>query len=146
MKALATTLPLLASCFLAHGTQANFESPRYPGPHGLTGWTVSAITPGVENQGLLPLELVIARNRHIVRRLKGSPFVWKWDFQHNGRWVAYEAGPLHFSMACYLVDIQSGRQLAVYDCYTNDFNALSTPAWVRQLDRDGNPWNPGTSH
>jgi hypothetical protein len=83
-----------------------------------------------EGAGPLPVRLVIARHGKVVRRIDGSPFVWR--FQADGRRVAYETGPLHFSMMCVLADIQSGKELERVDCYRPPEHM---PRWVEELER-----------
>ncbi|MFL6306999.1 MAG: hypothetical protein ACJ72H_25995, partial [Candidatus Sulfotelmatobacter sp.] len=61
-----------------------------------------------------------------------SPFVWKWIFWARGRQIAYEAGPLHFGMLCILADIQTGRELASYDCFHGV--PVDAPDWEKALD------------
>lgn len=52
-------------------------------------------------------------------------------FWEDGKQLAYETGSIHFNMACRLVDIASGRQLANLDCY-HDL-AEDAPAWEKAL-------------
>jgi hypothetical protein len=104
------------------------ESAHVAGPNGLEGWTLSE---EVADHGPLPTALVIAHKGKVVRRIEGSPFLWKWKFESNGKLVAFESGPLHFAMNCLLVDITSGKQVAEYDC----FHELpqDAPKWVKEL-------------
>lgn len=78
------------------------------------------------------MKLVLARNGRIVRRISDGPFIWRWIFIAGGKQVAYETGPLHFSMTCVLLDNQTGKRLADYDC----FGALpaDAPDWLKQLE------------
>jgi hypothetical protein len=101
------------------------------GPHDLEGWTLEGPIPGGP-EGTYPFVLVIAHNRHEIRRFHGSSFVWKWAFVADGQQVAYESGPLHFSMTCVLADIASGRELERYDCYQDLPD--NAPKWVRALE------------
>ena len=57
------------------------------------------------NQGPLPVSLIIANEGGVVRRIRDRQFLWAWRFEHNGTQVAYETGPLHFSLSCVLVDV-----------------------------------------
>lgn len=52
-------------------------------------------------------------------------------FWESGKQVAYETGSLHFNMACRLIDIASGRQLASLDCYRD--LAEDAPEWAKAL-------------
>jgi len=107
------------------------ESAHRQGPHQLEGWTLNSSIPDHPGEKF-PFTLVLARRGHIIRRISGDPFVWNWLFWADGSQVAYESGPLHFSMSCVLADISTGRQLARYDCYT-DLPA-DAPAWVKALE------------
>ncbi len=76
--------------------------------------------------------LVIARNRHVIQQISGDPFVWQWTFVDNGRQVAYESGQPHLGLQCYLADIDTGRQLASYDC--SHGIPANAPDWLRKLE------------
>lgn len=101
------------------------------GPRGLEGWTLDGPIPDGP-EGNYPFTLVIARNGREIRRFDGSAFVWKWMFVADGKQVAYESGPLHFSMTCILADIQTGRELATYDCWQE--LPADAPEWVQALE------------
>lgn len=112
------------------GMAAQTESPHRQGPHGLEGWTL--LVP-IDNQGDLPMTLVIARDKKILHKFPGDGFVWKWIFLDDGRQVAYESGALHFSMACVLADLRTGKEQARFDCFPNPL-PQNAPAWVRRLE------------
>jgi hypothetical protein len=123
---------LLALSLLAGFVQSGdkpIESAHIAGPNGLEGWTLSEV---VEDHGALPTGLVIARKGKVVRRIAGSPFLWKWKFESNGKLIAFESGPLHFAMNCFLVDIASGKQIAAYDCFRE--LPQDAPKWVKELE------------
>lgn len=128
-------LLLALSLFALLGQPGNkaIQSAHVLGPNGLEGWTLSN---HVENQGPLPMSLVIARRGRVVRHITGRPFLWKWKFESNGELVAFESGPLHFGMVCVLVNIRTGKQVANYDCYRE--LPSDAPRWVQELE--------GTSH
>jgi hypothetical protein len=109
---------------------AQSESPHRKGPHGLEGWTL--LVP-IENQGDLPMTLVIAQDNKIMHKFPGDGFVWNWIFLNDGRQVAYESGPLHFALACVLVDVQTGKEQARFDCFSEPL-PQNAPAWVKQLE------------
>ncbi len=111
---------------------AQTQSPHRRGPHGLEGWTRSE---DVEGQGMLPVELILARNGRMIRRINDGPFIWRWLFLHNGKQIGYETGPLHFSMTCVLVEVASGRQLATYDCFSE--LPQNAPRWVELMEAKG---------
>lgn len=121
---------LLAGAALAQASRADkpIESVHRVGPNGFEGWTERY--PLADGQSS-PANLVIAQRKHVIRRIQGDPFVWRWMFWENGKQVAYETGSLHFNMACRLVEIASGRQLASLDCYRD--LAEEAPAWAKAL-------------
>jgi hypothetical protein len=114
---------------LGQSASKSIQSVHVSGPNGLEGWTLST---NVENQGPLPMSLVIARRGQVVRHIAGSPFLWKWKFESGGELVAFETGPLHFSLACVLVNIRTGKQIADYDCF-HELPA-DAPQWVKELE------------
>lgn len=123
---------LLALSLLAlFGQSGNkpIQSAHVFGPNRLEGWTLSK---DVENQGPLPMTLVIARGGLVVRHITGRPFLWKWKFESNGELVAFESGPLHFGLVCTLVNIRTGKQVADYDCYRE--LPSDAPQWVKELE------------
>lgn len=106
------------------------ESEHHRGPDGLEAWTLNYEVP--EQDERYPGTLVIARNGRVLRKINGDPFIWKWIFLENGRQIAYETGPLHFSMTCILADMTSGKQLARYDCFQE--LPSDAPSWVKHLE------------
>lgn len=121
---------LLAGAAMAHTSQPNkpIESVHRVGPNGLEGWVESHQLAGGQDY---PTTLVIAQQGHVIRRISGDPFVWRWMFVENGKQVAYQTGSVHFNLWCVLVDLSSGRQLANHDCYGELNNAA--PAWEKAL-------------
>ena len=109
---------------------AQTESPHRKGPHGLEGWTL--LVP-IENQGDVPMTLVIAQNHRVVRKFAGDLTLGEWIFLSGGRQVAYESGPLHFSLTCILADIRTGKEEARFDCFQDPL-PQNAPAWVKQLE------------
>ncbi len=107
------------------------ESVHRHGPNGFEGWTLDYTVEGHGDERF-PMTLVIARNGHVLHRIDGEPFVWKWIFWANGRQVAYEAAPFHFSLDCVLADSKTGRRLASYDC----FHGIpeNAPDWLKALE------------
>lgn len=132
MKYLLTATILSAATLLAQT-----QPPHRRGPHGLEGWIRSEVVEGVEGQGPLPVELILARHGHVIRRINDGPFIWRWIFLRDGKQVAYETGPLHFSLSCVLVDIASGKQLANYDCFHGLPN--NAPRWLDLLENTPSP-------
>lgn len=136
MKHLLTATILSAATLLAQT-----RSPHRRGPHGLEGWTLNEIVEGVEGQGPLPVDLVLARNGRVIRRISDGPFIWKWIFLPSGRQVAYETGPLHFGLSCVLVDINSGKRVADYDCFHGIPD--DAPRWLDLLENTSNTASAG---
>jgi len=125
---------ILAFALFAHGVKDKpIQSANVAGPNGLEGWTESVKIEEAANEGPLPVALVIARHGKVIRRINGDPFIWNWKFQPDGRRVAYETGPLHFSITCVLADMKTGNWIASYDCY----QALppDAAAWAEDLER-----------
>jgi hypothetical protein len=107
------------------------ESEHRHGPNGWEGWTLDYAIPGYSGEKF-PMTLVLAQHGRVVRRITDEPFIWRWIFVAGGRQVAYETGPLHFSMDCVLVDTGTGKKLADYDCYRE--LPAEAPGWVSQLE------------
>jgi hypothetical protein len=124
-------LLLLLFVSLQMTAEAPEESAHRQGPHGLQGWTLKSSIPDHPGEKF-PFALVLARRGNIIQRIEGSPFVWRWMFVADGREVAYETGPLHFSMQCVLIDVATGRMLANYDCFTRLPD--NAPDWVKALE------------
>ena len=132
---------LLSSGILSYGQSPRFtkpgskptESEHIKGPNGLDSWTLNWPVPD-SNYGdqPLPFTLVLARNGHKLRHIQGDPFVWKWMFWSDGGQVAYETGPLHFSMTCVLIDVGSGRQVETVDCWQE--LPTDAPDWAKALE------------
>ncbi len=106
-------------------------SEHLAGPHGLEGWTLDGPIPDHPGEKF-PFTLVIARNGRVIRRFPGEGFVWRWKFFADGRQVAYESGPMHFVLACVLADIETGKELARYDCAPE--LPPDAPDWVKTLE------------
>jgi hypothetical protein len=130
VRSFLLALPLFA--LLAQATDRPVESPHRAGPAGLEGWTLNWALPD-KNQGRAAFTLVIARKGHILRRIEGGPTIWQWIFLSDGKHVALESGPLHFSMSCVLVDIASGKEVGSYDCYNHE-GEPDEPAWAKELE------------
>jgi hypothetical protein len=125
---------LVLAMFAQGAREKPIQSAHVAGPGGLDGWTESVMMDEVKEQGPLPVALVIARHGKLVRRIDGSPFVWQWQFRPGGTEVAYETGPLHFSMMCVLADIRTRKELDSVDCFGQ--LPANAPAWVEELERN----------
>jgi len=114
------------------------ESEHVRGPHGMEGWTLDwPIPESGYGDERLPLTLVLARDGHILRRIDGDAFIWRWIFWADGTQVAYESGPLHFSVDCVLYDLAKGREISRVDCY-HELPA-NVPDWVSALEASKAP-------
>lgn len=61
--------------------------------------------------------------------------MWDWIFWADGKQVAYESGPKHFSLDCVLFDLNKRREVARVDCF-HDLPA-NAPAWAKALEGVG---------
>jgi hypothetical protein len=124
---------MIAIPLAARSAEKPTESEHRRGPHGLEGWTLDAPVPdsGYGDERFA-FTLVLARDGHVLHRIGGDPFIWKWLFWADGRQVAYETGPFHFGMTCILVDVRSGRKMSSYDCYHE--LPVNAPEWAKALE------------
>jgi len=110
--------------------QKSFDEPAIS-PDGRTvGW-IAVWRNQNPNFTDLPLELVIYRTGHILRRIRGG-FFWDWRFEADGKQVAYSTGPQHGGAAvCLLLDVNSGREIAVWQVT----GETDPPDWAAPLRR-----------
>jgi hypothetical protein len=132
LRRFALSLPLLLAVAAHVSAQNPTESEHRKGPHGLEGWTLSRSLEGRSTGDVYPYALIIARDGKIVRRIEGSPFLWKWQFWAEGKQIVYETGPLHFGLLCNLADLATGEERATVDCYHE--LAGAAPAWATALE------------
>jgi hypothetical protein len=123
---------LLAADTLEHADEQLSESPHIKGPHGLEGWQLLY---ALENGDKLPGTLVVSRNGKIIGKFGGGPFLWRWTFIADGKRIAFERGPLHFSMWCVLADLRTAKELNNVDCfqYPEKPPKGGWPSWVDEL-------------
>jgi hypothetical protein len=134
----ATAMLLFAALPLLAQDKAGPSAHR-KGPNGLEGWLVRKTVPAVKEQGPLPIELVIARNGHIIRRFsykEYGPFLWNFLFLPEGRSIAVEYGPLNFVETCSRINIATGRSIEDVDCFQLPENA---PDWATALAAAAQP-------
>jgi hypothetical protein len=130
---LALIIAAVATSQVAPSSNQPTESEHRPGPNGLEGWTLNLPVPDSSyGDERFAFTLVIARHRHVIRRISGDPIIWKWIFWADGRQVAYETGPFHFGMTCFLIRLSDGHRLDSYDCY--HYLPPAEPDWVKALD------------
>jgi hypothetical protein len=134
LRRFALMLPLsLSLAIAAHLSAQNpTESAHRRGPHGLEGWTLSRSLELRSTGDVYPYALIVARDGKIIRRIDGSPFLWKWQFWAGGKQIAYETGPLHFGLLCNLADLATGKERASVDCY-HELPA-DAPVWAAALE------------
>lgn len=109
------------------------ESLHISGPQGLTGWKLTYV---LDNQNEVSDTLVVARNGTRIRQIQGDPFIWRWMFLDDGKSIAIESGPLHFGMACILIDLVKGTALQRLNCFTYPDNPPlgGWPEWLTKLE------------
>ena len=130
---LALALAAVVAAQASEPTDKPTQSAHRSGPDGLEGWTLDAPVPdsGYGDERFA-FTLVVARHGHIIRRISGQPIIWSWIFWADGRQVADETGPFHFSSSCFLIRLADGRKLESHDCY-HDLPPAE-PDWVKALD------------
>jgi hypothetical protein len=111
------------------------ESEHRRGPNELEGWTLNYPFPG-RPEDRYPRTLVLSQNGRILHRFVSQHYIWNWIYWANGRQVAYEDGPPHFSMQCILADVATGQVLASNNC----FGKLpdDAPPWLQTLEKRSN--------
>ena len=114
-------------------TERPTESEHRTGPNGLEGWTLNYPFPD-RPEDRYPRILVLSQHGRIIHRFIGRAYIWQWMFWANGRQVAYEDGPPHFSMRCVLADIATGRELASVDCFREV--SVNAPRWLKALQSE----------
>lgn len=123
------------------------SSSHCQGPGGLEGWKLLYRLPdspydSPDRAGRLALGIEVRRKGRFVRRIYGNPVIWDWYFVDERR-VAFESGPLHFGMECDLVDVDSGKLVAHYNCYHHP--PKDPPQWVQTLENGGSVCGDGKS-
>ena len=110
--------------------QEGFDSPLISLDHLTVGW-LAIYYPDPTNRGLQAAgKLVLYRAGRILRSFSTEQTFWGWEFQENGKRVAYSTGPTHGGAAeCVLRDVDSGRIIARYDIHSG----AEQPAWARKL-------------
>lgn len=115
-----------------HG-QIAFDSPQISPDRRTVGWLVMypAPTPdgGESTEAPIAGELAIYRDGRIIHTFTTNQIFWDWQFQHQGRRVAYSTGPTHGGAAeCVLRELDSGRIVAHWRVESG-----AAPAWARDL-------------
>jgi hypothetical protein len=135
MHAIAAAISLIAAAtsLIAAWPVAAGESEHVAGPGGLVGWKPAFL---LDNDNEVSDRLVIHRNGRLLHAIQGSPFIWRWMFRDDGKHIALESGPLHFGMACVLIDTDSGKELERLNCFTYPRNPPpgGWPAWLAELE------------
>ena len=114
---------------LAQTPTGGTESPHRSGPRRLEGWTINYPIPNYDS---MPRTLAIARGGHVLHHIEGRPLIFTWMFQDDGAHVAYSTGPLHSEELCVLIDTETGKELADYNCFPEPLPATA-PSWASLL-------------
>ena len=104
--------------------------PRLSPDHGTAGW-LAIYYPDPQNRGMqIAGDLVLYRNGKILQRFRTEQTFWDWQFQDDGKRVAYSTGPTHGGAAeCVLRDSETGYVIARYHIH----GAAEQPAWALTL-------------
>ncbi|MBD8900023.1 hypothetical protein [Rhodanobacter sp. DHG33] len=78
----------------------------------------------------LPTSLVLYRDGRLLRRFADGMAIWDWRFVRDGHAVAYrQRAPHGISTIVYVLrDVDSGKQLAEFDCYPREGAPAGQPA------------------
>jgi hypothetical protein len=81
------------------------------------GWLVSTYASCCVSYAI-PVDLVIWRDGHIVRRFHSAQFIAEWNFARGAREVTFSTEVLHgdADATCYRKDIATGKQLESWAC------------------------------
>lgn len=130
---MAVSLAAIVAAWASQPADESTQSAHRPGPHGLEGWTLDwPVSGSGYGDERFAFTLVVARHGQILRRISGEPIIWSWIYWADGQDVAYETGPFHFALNCFLVRLSDGRKLESYDCYHDQPPAK--PDWVKALE------------
>ena len=67
----------LKFAFAQTSKSSQVESRHVAGPDGLAAWTLNGPIADDSNHDVYPFTLIIARNRKVVRKIKGDAFIWR---------------------------------------------------------------------
>jgi hypothetical protein len=112
--------------------QVAFSSPQIALDNQTVGWL--AEFPNCCTSYPIPLSLVIYRNGNVIQRFHDAQMMVSWRFLADGKRVAFCTNTVHGDIAphCELHDVNTGRQLQVFDGSSND----KRPTWMDGLSTD----------
>ncbi len=112
--------------------QDGIESIRIAEDGRTVGWLVDLWASCCVSYSV-PVELVIWRDGHVVRRIRSVQAIFGWTFLAGGKEIAYHVAPLHGSEIydCFRVDVQTGHELEEWSM----MQKVRVPAWVKLLDK-----------
>jgi len=116
-----------------HG-QTSFGDPEIAADGRAVGWLAMYPDPSITYYKGAEIAggLVIYRDGHVLHTFSTDQIFWDWQFQDDGKRVAYSTGPTHGGAAeCVLRDVKSGRILARWRVQSSG----EPPAWAQTLRR-----------
>jgi hypothetical protein len=111
--------------------QTGAEEIKITDDHQSVGWLVVYPNPD-PNRAWEKLygELILWRDRKVLRRFSTEVVFWSWGFWQDGKQIAFHIGPLHGSGRSELHDVATGRLVAAF----NDDDTQTEPDWAKSLD------------
>ena len=115
--------------------QVSFGDPAVSPDHRTVGWLVLYPYPDPRSANDVRSEpiagaLVLFRSGRVVHRFPTEQTFWDWQFQAEGKRVAYSTGPTHGGAAeCVLRDVQTGKVVAQWSIK----RSIQPPEWARTL-------------
>lgn len=115
--------------------QVAFGDPAVSPDHRTVGWLVLypyPNPPGAEYLRSEPIAgaLALYRSGRVIHQFRTEQPFWDWQFQDEGKRVAYSTGPTHGGAAeCVLRDVETGKIVAHWSVK----GGSEPPAWARTL-------------
>ena len=115
--------------------QVSFGDPAISPDRRTVGWLVLypyPNPPGAKHLRFEPIAgaLVLYRSGRVIHRFETEQTFWDWQFQDQGKRVAYSTGPTHGGAAeCVLRDAETGTIVAQWSVK----GSSEPPAWARRL-------------
>jgi len=114
--------------------QVAFSDPAISPDRRTAGWLVMYPDPTITyyEGAQLAFKLVIYRNGRVLHAFSTEQTFWGWEFQDEGKRVAYSTGPTHGGAAeCVLRDVDSGRTVARWRVRPG----AEPPVWAQTLQQ-----------
>lgn len=100
----------------------------------LVGATLERREPDIDRYGQFYGEgVLLLKGDSFDRLIAGSGFLWSWIFWRDGHEIVADRSPLHFMQVFVLIDIASGKQLAVFSLPDDKGEP---PDWVKALQKE----------